>query len=800
MYYVDTQRSTTRRDSSLITTGRRYPSDERPDLETPLTTARGGASTARLLAATESVYSLGPKPYGSVRKEIITVMFESMLDHIVDRWDVIKTSTPDDSWQTMGRTASEIAMGKKKKTAYTKSTKVKATAKSRSRLDLGDYQIDPILISWWSQPDEKSVIHFKNGNVYEGDISMKSMNGEGRFQWADGTVYLGQFRDNEIAGKGTITWKDDCWYTGDFIGNLRHGNGLYVDSRRQRHYTGQWHCATKHGKGDLTYKRGMSYKGDWVSNVRHGFGIREYCSKSVYEGEWDHDTREGQGTMIWPNHDYYKGEWHNGVMSGYGLYIWGLCYNNSMSLASTNSYRGCWCKGKRTGFGLLDLGFGLGSHYKGEFKDNKKHGMGKLVTNNGIIIKHKRLFIDDGIKPKVLEESCDKIDLCSIKRVIHDHKDPIELNFCDNTEGLQFHIEEAIKNFDKQPEIMALIIKDYIENNELHNPDFEKTICDVVQKVSEQIPEGIIEFETDALRKAIRCYQKELNNTYYQYATICNTEQIHFNPVLIRLYLWQFYYDCDMHEKGLILADIDDMFAQNQNWLPKTPHGPFETVYLWQFINSLISVACRLYAKRNLPGPRPDTVVAIAFRDFMDCDVLPNIGRRKGYLPHNFGSYVPLQALYKLYRELGEPHTVRQFLCAVNRSPHLYMDLPQPDLEEAPDQLLPFGRNTYTVGDEMTFVRDPGDIARPEQSKLPDYEIGKVMQLFNFGNLSSKTVLKMAANIFPGMYENESLMDLDIKMTFFDFFQLCIACSEESIRVKEEEIRWREIFDCSTAR
>ncbi|KAI5633946.1 hypothetical protein NE865_13312 [Phthorimaea operculella] len=793
MYYLDTQRTATRRDSSLITTGRRT------EYETPATTVRGGgASTTRLPTATESVYSLQPKQYGSVRKEIITVMFESMLDHIVDRWDVVKTSVPEDSCSLMTKTLSDVAMGKKRKSVGTRSAK----AKVKSRLSLGE--LDPMQISWWSQPDEKAVITFKNGNVYEGDISMKTMNGEGRFQWADGTVYLGQFKDNEIVGKGTITWKDDCWYAGEFLGNLRHGTGLYVDSRRQRHYTGQWHCATKHGRGQITYKRGSSYKGDWFFNVRHGFGTREYCPKSVYEGEWDFDVREGQGTMIWPNHDYYKGEWRNGVMSGYGLYIWGLCYNNSMSLPSTCAYRGCWSRGKRTGFGLLDLGFGLGSHYKGEFKENKKHGMGKVVTNNGLIVKHKQLFIEDGIKPKVQEESCDKLELCSIKRVIHDHKDPMELNFCDNNQGLQFHIEEAIKNLDKQPEVMALIINDYIEYNQTYDLDLEDAICDDVKKVSEQIPEDMVEFEKDALNKAIRCYQKELNNIYFHYATICNTDPIHFNPILIRLYLWQFYYDCDMHEKGLLLAEIDEMFARNRNWLSKTPHGPFESVYFWQFINSLISVACRLYAKRNLPGPRPDTVVAIAFREFMDNDALPNLGRCKGYLPQSFGSYVSLQALYKLYQELGEPHTVRQFLCAVNQSPHLTVDLPEPDLVETPDELLPLGRNAYVVGDELTFLsEDSGNFSRPKHRNLPDYEIRKAMRLYNFGNLSSKTVLKIAATIFPGVYENQTtLMDVDSKMTFFEFFQMCIACSEESIRVKEEEMRWRELFDSghSTAR
>lgn len=49
---------------------------------------------------------------------------------------------------------------------------------------------DPTQQTWWSAPDERAIIKFRNGNVYEGSISMKCMHGEGRFQWADGTVYL----------------------------------------------------------------------------------------------------------------------------------------------------------------------------------------------------------------------------------------------------------------------------------------------------------------------------------------------------------------------------------------------------------------------------------------------------------------------------------------------------------------------------------------------------------------------------------------------------------------------------------
>lgn len=37
-------------------------------------------------------------------------------------------------------------------------------------------------------------------------------------------------------------------------------------------------------------------------------------------------------------------------------------------------------------------------------------------------------------------------------------------------------------------------------------------------------------------------------------------------------------------------------------------------------------------------------------------------------------------------------------------------------------------------------------------------------------------------------------MNLNIELTFFEFFEGFVACAEESIRVKDEELKWREKF------
>ncbi|KAI8428005.1 hypothetical protein MSG28_002307 [Choristoneura fumiferana] len=575
MFYVDSQRTVTRRDSSLIVPERirlSHVGDE------GLSTARA-QSTARLCS--ESTLSLIVRPKGSVQKELVTMLFESMLDTIVDSWEVIVQQKAEESTPNMdfGKTASELTFSKKKGKGKETAAKISKSKRSRSKMeDLSDSgQVDGYQ-SWWSAPDERALVRFRNGNLYEGNISMKCMHGEGRFQWADGTVYFGQFKDNEINGKGMIQWKDDTWYEGEFAGNLRHGHGLYVNSRAQRSYAGGWHLATKHGKGVIYYSKTF---------------------KNSYDGEWVH---------------------------------------------------------------------------------------------------HKKLFIDDNLGPEDDDYAQNFRD-----SKYPEIREPYTFDICDSTVGLIYHIQQALKNFDRQVEVRTVIINEFIENNKGLEGDGaykQSSRKEDVSVATAQINiEDLINFEETSLIKSLKCYETELRHIYYNYATICNNVEIHFTPVLIRMYLWQLYFDCNMHDKGLTFVQIDNIFFKNPAWIARTPHNPFEKIYFWQFLHSLISVATELYAKRHFPGTKPDTILA-------------------SHLVNGYGSTVPLKSVYALYRSVGEPHTLK---------------------------------------------------------------------LFNFGNLPCKTVIKIFALIFPQLLEKGQIMDLEIEITFYEFFEAFITCVEESIRLKDEE-------------
>ncbi|XP_034826364.1 radial spoke head 10 homolog B-like isoform X2 [Maniola hyperantus] len=724
MYYIDSQRTLTRRDSSVIVP-KAFIRDDFEALSTPR-----GHSTARLVC--ESGTSLGYRPRGSVRKEIITILFESMLDSIVESWEVIDQRKTEEVNIDIGKTPSEITSSSKKKKPLAKSSKSK---KSRSKIELNDSNTQ------------------------------------------------GQFVENEINGKGTIQWKDDTWYQGDFAGNVRHGKGLYVNSREQSYYAGSWHHGSKHGEGVICFPGSTknSYDGQWVYNVRHGFGSREYCQMSGYKGEWNHNVREGKGLMIWPNHDFYRGEWINGVMSGYGFYIWDACYNNSMSLPSLIAYRGFWEKGKRNGYGILNLGLGLGSHYKGEFNNNKKHGAGKLVTNNGLILENKHLFSEDNVGVMTREEQGKK---SAVDKYTQLQLEPFCFDICDSSVGLTYHIEQVIKNIDKQQENVVEIVNEFMEANNIRTTHVAK---DETQKDLSSTSLGdLIDFEVSSLSKALRCYETNLKSIYYQYATICNKDEIHFTPILIRLYFWQLYYDCNVHEKGLTLVEIDRAFHENPQWLSRSPHNPFEKIYFWQFQHGLITVARRLYAKSQLPGRKPDTMLASAFRFFMENDILPGVGRKKGKLAEGYGAFVPLKSLYGLYCSLEEPCTIRSFLRAVRYPPH---DIGQINPSLVNQDYHNLGRNVYIFGDEMTFIKYDEPTSNDNVESL---SFNPPLKLFNLSNLSTKTIINIFQRIFPQVCVADKIMDLNVEMTFFEFFEAFITCVEESIRVTDGDVRLQQ--------
>jgi hypothetical protein len=193
-------------------------------------------------------------------------------------------------------------------------------------------------------------------------------------------------------------WKDNNGkIIGKYTGSLKHGKRegygtmVYNESELLSLYEGDWKNDTMHGVGNATYKDGRYYEGTFENNMSHGLGTLLYSNGSKYDGTFENDNATGLGITTYNNGEIYKGDHVNGIREGKGEYH----YKTSPFYMM---YTGDYKNGLFDGHGELHLIDG--TNYIGEFKDNKRHGNGKLVNaETGDVIKDGQWENDTYIVP-----------------------------------------------------------------------------------------------------------------------------------------------------------------------------------------------------------------------------------------------------------------------------------------------------------------------------------------------------------------------------------------------------------------
>lgn len=132
------------------------------------------------------------------------------------------------------------------------------------------------------------------------------------------------------------------------------------------------------------------------------------------------------------------------------------------------------------------------------------------------------------------------------------------------------------------------------------------------------------EIEEKQLRHTIIIYLSTLQRVYNKYATITSSFKLNFKPVLIRLFMWQMWRDFGMVEKGYSLIDIDLLLNESPCSGFETVHYPFEKIYFWQFLQSLVTVSQQLYLTKNEEVQVKRGMLAAALEKFINECILPN--------------------------------------------------------------------------------------------------------------------------------------------------------------------------------
>ncbi|KAL9245524.1 hypothetical protein vseg_019168 [Gypsophila vaccaria] len=129
--------------------------------------------------------------------------------------------------------------------------------------------------------------HFKNGDLYIGDISSDTNlpQGVGKHVSKHGRVYEGAWRDGKANGKGRLAFQSGATYEGEFTGGKMEGEGVLTGPTGGT-YRGGWVGGKREGRGEMWYEGGDYYVGGWKCGVKNGWGKYFFTEGSFLEGEW----------------------------------------------------------------------------------------------------------------------------------------------------------------------------------------------------------------------------------------------------------------------------------------------------------------------------------------------------------------------------------------------------------------------------------------------------------------------------------------------------------------------------------
>jgi hypothetical protein len=215
------------------------------------------------------------------------------------------------------------------------------------------------------------VLRLADGGCYKGQFVDGSMEGTGNYRWTDGRFYKGRWKDNQFNGIGFLRFVNGDFYEGEFENCQFTGRGVF------RHitgnvYDGNWEYGKRNGMGTLWFADGAIYEGNFKNDNREGMGSCRYLNGNVYEGEWSNDFWNGQGILRYAEGDVYEGEFKNHNRDGAGTY----------RFTNGNIYIGEWVNGIRNGKGKMI--FAEGDVFEGDFLNDKMHGMGtyRYISGN----------------------------------------------------------------------------------------------------------------------------------------------------------------------------------------------------------------------------------------------------------------------------------------------------------------------------------------------------------------------------------------------------------------------------------
>ncbi len=235
-----------------------------------------------------------------------------------------------------------------------------------------------------------NIIYCYDGN-WKDDVKY----GKGKINYPSGISYDGNWENDKANGLGTFK-KLNSIYIGQFLDDKRHGNnGVYEfknEGITEYKYIGQWKNDKFNGEGTITYKNGDEFSGSWEDNNMI-IGIMTYSDNTIYNGNFLNNMKHGMGSMIYTDtNSFYDGPWENNKRHG----------DNGKITRDNNDYFICrWEDDKPVGDITCKLTLPNGDVFEGKIIDNITFDtisntiIGDSFTNGKMIYLNGDIYIGD---------------------------------------------------------------------------------------------------------------------------------------------------------------------------------------------------------------------------------------------------------------------------------------------------------------------------------------------------------------------------------------------------------------------
>ena len=280
------------------------------------------------------------------------------------------------------------------------------------------------------------------GGSYEGAYAHDMRNGIGETVFPNGDVHKGEYQHDRMHGMGTYFFADGSVFKGQFIHGVQSnfgyysspsGNAVYVYENGNvyrgdmREDSSRSSLFVRQGKGTTVYADGTVMDGSWDDDRPHGLCSMRFNNGDVFEGEYSHGKRKGKGSLfisskktrlegLWEDNRmvlesfivrYANGDiWEGPLRKVKGEYLrhgrgsLKITSDGSVIIANwqddimvdTNDGRiklsnGSSFKGRLSAsgefIGNVVIYYADRGLYKGEVKNLKRHGQGKMTFSDG---------------------------------------------------------------------------------------------------------------------------------------------------------------------------------------------------------------------------------------------------------------------------------------------------------------------------------------------------------------------------------------------------------------------------------